>query len=101
MKINKLLVITSLAIAGCSSSSNHSNFTKREVKPNEFWWPNKVNLSPLRQHAAESSPYGNYRSKSDMISPTNSLIDRAYMLDLTVPEMTALVGGMRVNCRKC
>ncbi len=44
----------------------------------------------------KSDGFRNYRSKSDMISPTNSLIDRAYMLDLTVPEMTALVGGMRV-----
>ena len=26
---------------------------------NEFWWPERVNLSPLRQHAAESNPMGN------------------------------------------
>jgi hypothetical protein len=58
MKLNKFLIITSLTIAGCSSNSNHLDLTKREVKPNEFWWPNKVNLSPLRQHSAESSPYG-------------------------------------------
>ena len=23
---------------------------------NQFWWPNRIDLSPLRQHAAESSP---------------------------------------------
>ncbi len=57
MKINKFLLITSLAIAGCTApkyNQSHSNF---EVKSNEFWWPNKVNLSPLRSHAAESSPF--------------------------------------------
>ena len=27
-------------------------------KPNQFWWPDQVDLSPLRQHAAESNPYG-------------------------------------------
>ena len=27
-------------------------------KSNQFWWPNQVDLSPLRQHAAESNPYG-------------------------------------------
>jgi len=57
MKINKFLLITSLAIAGCTApkyNQNHANF---EVKSNEFWWPNKVNLSPLRSHAAESSPF--------------------------------------------
>jgi len=43
----------------------------------------------------KSDGFRNYHSKSDAISPINSLIDRAYMLDLTVPEMTALVGGMR------
>ncbi len=25
---------------------------------NEFWWPEQVDLSPLRQHSAESNPYG-------------------------------------------
>ena len=58
MKLNKLFFITSLAIAGCSTSQNHSDFLKREAKPNEFWWPNKVSLSPLRQNAAESNPLG-------------------------------------------
>ncbi len=25
---------------------------------NEFWWPEQVDLSPLRQHSPESNPYG-------------------------------------------
>ena len=28
------------------------------AKTNQFWWPEKLNLSPLRQHGAESNPYG-------------------------------------------
>jgi catalase-peroxidase len=40
--------------------------------------------------------FRNYYSKEALVSPINALIDRAYMLNLTVPEMTALVGGMRV-----
>ena len=40
--------------------------------------------------------FRNYFNKNSDISPINSLIDRAYLLNLTVPEMTALVGGMRV-----
>jgi catalase-peroxidase len=39
--------------------------------------------------------FRNYYSSDNSVSPINSLIDRAYMLNLTVPEMTALVGGMR------
>ncbi|MGD8829489.1 MAG: catalase/peroxidase HPI [Pseudomonadales bacterium] len=27
-----------------------------EVKPNSFWWPEQLDLSPLRQHAEESNP---------------------------------------------
>ena len=28
------------------------------AKTNQFWWPEQLNLSPLRQHGAESNPYG-------------------------------------------
>lgn len=27
-------------------------------KPNQFWWPDTLDLSPLRQHAIESNPLG-------------------------------------------
>jgi catalase-peroxidase len=27
-------------------------------RPNQFWWPDKVDLSPLRRNAAESNPLG-------------------------------------------
>lgn len=30
----------------------------QQPKPNSFWWPDQINLSPLRQHAAESNPLG-------------------------------------------
>ncbi|MEM7741251.1 MAG: peroxidase family protein, partial [Pseudomonadota bacterium] len=29
-----------------------------EAKRNEFWWPDSLNLTPLRQNEAQSSPYG-------------------------------------------
>jgi len=28
------------------------------AKPPQFWWPEQLNLAPLRQHAAESNPLG-------------------------------------------
>ncbi len=57
MKINKIFLLFSLAISSCSApqQSNHLNL---ETKPNEFWWPNKINLSPLRSQSVESNPYG-------------------------------------------
>ena len=30
----------------------------RQTMSNQFWWPDHLDLSPLRQHAAESNPYG-------------------------------------------
>ena len=30
----------------------------QEPKPNEFWWPERIDLSPLRQHAPQSNPLG-------------------------------------------
>ena len=29
-----------------------------EATTNDFWWPNQLDLSPLRAHAAESNPMG-------------------------------------------
>ncbi|MEZ5392896.1 MAG: peroxidase family protein, partial [Bryobacterales bacterium] len=28
----------------------------QEPKPNRFWWPDQIDLTPLRQHASESNP---------------------------------------------
>ncbi|MGV2872517.1 catalase/peroxidase HPI [Colwellia sp. E150_009] len=28
------------------------------IKTNQFWWPEQLSLSPLRQHSIESNPYG-------------------------------------------
>ena len=37
------------------------NLAVAEGKPmsNQFWWPEKLDLQPLRQHAVESNPLGN------------------------------------------
>jgi len=40
--------------------------------------------------------FRNYYSADSWQTPTQALIDKASMLGLTVPEMTALVGGLRV-----
>lgn len=40
--------------------------------------------------------FRNYFSKENSLSPSQLLIERANLLGLTVPEMTVLVGGMRV-----
>jgi len=39
--------------------------------------------------------FRNYHSSNSMLSPAEALIDKAAMLNLSVPEMTVLVGGLR------
>ncbi len=40
--------------------------------------------------------FRNYYSDESYLQPTAAMVDRANLLGLTVPEMTALVGGLRV-----
>ncbi len=40
--------------------------------------------------------FRNYFSEGERLTPESGLLDRAYMLNLTAPEMTVLVGGLRV-----
>jgi len=44
----------------------------------------------------KADPFRNYYAKDNYLSPTVAMVDRANMLTLTVPEMTVLVGGLRV-----
>ena len=29
-----------------------------KARPNQFWWPDQLNLQPLRDHDPASNPYG-------------------------------------------
>ena len=53
-----LAVAISLLTACGSDDAGKSAMEGGEAKPNRFWWPEQINLQPLRQHAAESSPLG-------------------------------------------
>ncbi len=44
----------------------------------------------------KADAFRNYYSSASLRSPADMMVDRADMLDLTVPEMTVLIGGMRV-----
>ncbi len=70
----------------------------------------KVPFTPGRMDASQSQTdvssfavlepkadaFRNYYGDGNSLSPAEMLVDRANMLRLTVPEMTVLVGGMRV-----
>ena len=44
----------------------------------------------------KADAFRNYYGEGNALSPAQMLVDRANMLALTVPEMTVLLGGMRV-----
>ena len=70
----------------------------------------KVSFTPGRMDASQeqtdintfavlepkADAFRNYYSTDSLMSPTQMLVDKANTLDLTVPEMAALIGGMRV-----
>ena len=44
----------------------------------------------------KADAFRNYYSSEARLSPTEAMVDRASLLNLTVPEMTVLLGGLRV-----
>ena len=46
----------SFAVSAGAVSTN--SFAEGISKSNKFWWPEHVDLSPLRQHSPESNPMG-------------------------------------------
>jgi len=51
-----LLVALTIAMSAVAPAS--SAFAQGEPKSNQFWWPENLSLSPLRDHGIESNPMG-------------------------------------------
>lgn len=51
-----MAIAISVAISTMAMSS--TALAENGAKTNQFWWPEQLNLSPLRQHGVESNPYG-------------------------------------------
>ena len=52
-----LPLIAAIAIAITPAAQSENMFSGK-AKPNSFWWPNQVDLGPLRDHDGTSNPYG-------------------------------------------
>ncbi len=64
--------------------------------------PGRVDATQAQTDAASFAPlepkadgFRNYYSSESRLSPAEMLVERANLLNLTVPQMTVLVGGMR------
>ncbi len=51
-------LFAALAVAMSPILPSSPAFAQDKPKSNQFWWPEQLNLSPLRQHGAESNPMG-------------------------------------------
>ena len=51
-------ILVAIAIAVSPVVPSKHAFAQGEPKSNQFWWPERVDLGPLRQHGAESDPLG-------------------------------------------
>ncbi len=62
MRIRTLVLYTAIAFLMAAPLSinamEKSDIDKRQAKPNQFWWPDQLDLSPLRQHDPKSNPLG-------------------------------------------
>lgn len=61
MKLSNLLVLTLLFSQAGHAADNVSSSqapADQQIISNQFWWPERLDLAPLRQHAAESDPMG-------------------------------------------
>ena len=58
MKIRKAPLAVAAAVAISLSISGASTSAMEAAKTTQFWWPDAINLTPLRQHSPVSNPYG-------------------------------------------
>ncbi|HLS99325.1 MAG TPA: peroxidase family protein, partial [Porticoccaceae bacterium] len=58
MSIRPIPLFAAIAIATSLTVHTATAAPQPEPMSNQYWWPDKLNLQPLRQHAPQSSPLG-------------------------------------------
>lgn len=75
MKNSLLKVVLAFSLVACSSNKDMSdagkNYEPGQAKPNSFWWPNQVDLSPLKDQISRSNPYGSNYNYAKEFSKVN------------------------------
>ena len=56
--LRKTLPAAVLAAIVSAGASADSAMVQGQAKSNQFWWPDQLDLTPLRDHDASSNPYG-------------------------------------------
>ncbi len=55
---NRTKVLFALALAVSPWAATTASGGPDEARPNQFWWPEQLDLSPLRRHGVASNPMG-------------------------------------------
>jgi len=55
LAVHPMVLNSSMSFASDAETSAKGSSSLQNMS-NQFWWPERLNLAPLRQHAAESSP---------------------------------------------
>ncbi|MEQ1812623.1 MAG: peroxidase family protein, partial [Terricaulis sp.] len=58
MKSALLASVAMLSFGLSPAFAQTSDRSQGQARSTQFWWPDQLNLDPLRQHAAESNPMG-------------------------------------------
>ena len=58
MSIHTAPSLAAIVAAVSLAVSSSPAFTQDAPRPNQFWWPEQLNLEPLRAHDDRSNPYG-------------------------------------------
>ncbi len=91
-----------IVLGGCAAVEKAATDAGTDVKVP--FTPGRMDASPDQTDAASFAPlepvgdgFRNYYVQGrDLMAPEEALVDRAQLLTLTGPEMTVLVGGLRV-----
>jgi catalase-peroxidase len=90
-----------IVLGGCAAIEKAAKAAGHDVKVP--FTPGRMDASQEQTDAVSFAPlepsadgFRNYLSGKQLMSPEEALVDRAQLLTLTAPEMTVLVGGLRV-----
>jgi catalase-peroxidase len=100
-KGKKLSLADLIVLAGCAAVEKAAKDAGIDV--HVPFTPGRMDASQEQTDAASFAPlepgadaFRNYYRGSQLMAPEEALVDRAQLLKLSAPEMTVLVGGLRV-----
>lgn len=86
MKKVTLLLLSTAAVAISAVVASGPVSAQEKVVSNQFWWPELLDLKPLRQNAAESNPMGD---KFDYAAEFKTLDIKAVKMDIAAVLTTS------------